>query len=151
MFSKKAGKHYSEECFLKIYGLFEGHTWYMQNILNRLYEYLDSGEEMTLTLVNLVLHSIIESNRTVYQGLVSMLSERQRELLFAIGKEGKAREITSAAFIQRHGLYSSSSVQSAIRQLLDKEMVTKEENMYHIYDRFFGLWIAKTYGTGYSL
>jgi AAA+ ATPase superfamily predicted ATPase len=151
MFFKKAGKHYSEECFLKIYGLFEGHTWYMQNILNRLYEYLDDGDEMTLTIVNLVLHSIIESNKTVYQGLVSMLSERQRELLFAIGKEGKAHEITSVAFIQKHGLYSSSSVQSAIRQLLDKEMVTKEENTYHIYDRFFGLWIAKTYGTGYCL
>ena len=24
-------------------------------------------------------------------------------------------------------------------------------NAYHIYDRFFGFWIANTYGTGYCL
>jgi len=83
--------------------------------------------------------------------MVSMLSERQRELLFAIGKEGKAYEITSAEFINKHGLYSPSSVQSAIRQLLEKELVSKEGNAYHIYDRFFGLWIANTYETGYNL
>jgi len=136
---------------LKIYNLLEGHTWYMQNMLNRLYEQLDSNEEMTSALANHTLHSIVELNKTVYQGMVSMLSERQRELLFAIGKEGKANEITSAPFLEKHGLYSASSVQSAIKQLLEKELVTKEDNLYHIYDRFFGLWIAKTYGTGYCL
>jgi AAA+ ATPase superfamily predicted ATPase len=150
-FFKKAGKNVSEECITKIYNLLEGHTWYIQTMLNRLYEQLDNGEEMNMAIVNHVLKTIIESNKTVYQGMISMLSERQRELLFAIGKEGKANEITSAAFIKRHGLYSSSSVQSAIRQLLEKELVTKEGNIYHIYDRFFGLWISRTYGTGYSL
>ena len=150
-FFSKAGKHYSDECIKKIYSLLEGHTWYIQNMFNRLYEQLDRGEEMTLTVANHVLRAIVESNKTVYQGLVSMLSERQRELMYAIGKEGKAKEITSAAFINKHGLYSPSSVQSAIRQLLEKELVTKEDNAYHIYDRFFGLWIAHTYGTGYGL
>ena len=150
-FFKKAGKNYSEDCIKKMYDMLEGHTWYMQNLLNRLYEQLDGGEEMTVVIANHVLRSVVESNKTVYQGMVSMLSERQRELLFAIGKEGKANEITSAAFINKHGLYSPSSVQSAIRQLLEKELVTKEGNTYHIYDRFFGLWIANTYGTGYGL
>ena len=150
-FFQKAEKNYSEECILKIYNLLEGHTWYIQNMLNRLYEQLDCGEEMTLALANYVLRSIVESNKTVYQGMISMLSERQRELLFAIGKEGKAFAITSAAFINKHGLYSPSSVQSAIRQLLEKELVNKEGDAYHIYDRFFGLWIANTYGTGFSL
>jgi len=150
-FFKKARKNHSEACFLKIYNLFEGHTWYIQSILNRLYEQLDIGEEMTPELTNHVLHTVVESGKTIYQGMVSMLSERQREVLFAIGKEGKVSEITSSAFIQRHGLYSSSSVQSALRQLLEKEFVTREGNQYYIFDRFFGLWIAETYGTGYRL
>jgi AAA+ ATPase superfamily predicted ATPase len=148
---KRAKKRVSDECIEKIYHLLEGHTWYMQSMLSRLYEQLDSGEEMTVTITEHLLRSIVESNKTVYQGMVSMLSERQKELLFAIGKERKASEITSAAFIHKHGLYSASSVQSAIRQLLEKELVTKENNLYHIYDRFFGLWIAETYGTGYGL
>ena len=98
-----------------------------------------------------VLHAIVDAQQTVYQNMVTMLSERQRELLFAIGKEGRAEEITSMNFIGKHGLHSSSSVQSAAKQLLEKEFVTKEGNIYQVYDRFFGLWIAQTYGTGYTV
>lgn len=106
---------------------------------------------MTVDIADFVLHMTVESNRTVYQNMVSMLSERQKEILFAIAKEGKASGITSAEFIRKHGLYSPSSVQSSVKQLLEKEFITKEENSYQIYDRFFGLWLAKTYGTGYTL
>lgn len=147
----KADKKISDECIERIYNLLEGHTWYMQALLNRMYEQLDCGEEMTIATTNLILHATVESNSTVYQSMVSMLSERQKEVIFAIAKEGKAKEITSAEFIKKHGLYSSSSVQSSVKQLLDKELITKEENVYQVYDRFFGLWLAKTYGTGYSL
>lgn len=150
-FFRKAHKSVSHECISRIYNLLEGHTWYMQIVLNRLYEQLDSGEDMTVELAEYVLNQIVESNKTVYQSMASMLPERQKETLFAIGKEGKASEITSAEFTNKHGLHSPSSVQSAVKQLLDKEFVTKENNTYQVYDRFFGLWIAKNYGTGYSL
>lgn len=148
---RQAGKRISDEIIARIYRLFEGHTWYMQTLLNRLYEQTDKGEEITLAEADAVLHATIDAQQTVYQNMIAMLSERQKELLFAVGKEGRASEITSADFIARHGLYSSSSVQSAARQLLDKEFVTKDGNVYRVYDRFFGLWIAQTYGTGYNL
>lgn len=148
---KQAGKRISDEIIARIYGLFEGHTWYMQTLFNRLYEQTDKGEEITLAEADAVLHATVNAQQTVYQNMVAMLSERQKELLFAIGKEGRASEITSADFIARHGLYSASSVQSAARQLLDKEFVTKEGNIYQVYDRFFGLWIVQIYGTGYIL
>ena len=148
---KKADKRIPDECVERIYNLFEGHTWYMQSLFNRLYEQLDGGENMTIGMADAILHQTVESNRTVYQNLVSLLPERQKEILFAIGKEGRATEITSADFVKKHGLYSSSSVQSAVKQLLDKELVTKVDNVYQVYDRFFGLWLAETYGTGYSL
>jgi len=150
-FFEKAGKNCSDECIFKIYHLFEGHTWYIQAMFNRLYEQLDTGEEMNSAISNHVLHTIVESNKTVYQGIVSLLSGRQKEVLFAIGKESKASAITSSFFVEKHGLHSPSSVQSAIRQLLERELVGREEGYYHICDRFFGLWIAKTYGTGFSL
>lgn len=147
----QADKGISDECIARIYALFEGHTWYMQTLFNRLYEQTDKGEQATLAEADAVLHMTVNAQQSVYQNMVAMLSERQKELLFAIGKEGRAEEITSTDFIRRHGLYSASSVQSAVRQLLDKEFVTKEENIYQVYDRFFGLWLVQTYGTGYSL
>lgn len=148
---RQAGKEISGECIERIYTLFEGHTWYMQSMLNRLYEQTAKGEGATLEEADIVLHQTVNAQQAMYQNMVAMLSERQKELLFAIGKEGRAREITSVDFVTRHGLYSSSSVQSAARQLLEKEFITKEENVYQVYDRFFGLWLAETYGTGYRL
>ena len=148
---KKAGKKISEECITRIYDLLGGHTWYMQTIFNRLYEQIDCGEEMSLAEANSILQATVESYRTVYQGMVTLLPERQKEVLFAIAKEGKSSEITSADFIKKHGLQSPSSVQSATKQLLDKELITKEGVTYQVYDRFFGLWLSKTYGIGYSL
>lgn len=148
---KKGGKKISDECIDRIYDLFEGHTWYMQAIFNRLYAQLDHGEEIGLVEADLLLHATVESYRTIYQGMLSMLPERQKEVLLAIAKEGKAIEITSADFIKKHALNSASSVQSAVKQLLDKELVTKEGLAYLVYDRFLGLWLSQTYGTGYRL
>ena len=147
----RAKKKIPQECITCIYNLLEGHTWYMQTIFNRLYEHLDSGEEMSLEEADFILHATVKSNRMIYQGMISMLSERQKEVLFAIAKEGKAVEITSTDFIKKHGLHSPSSVQSAVKQLLEKELITKENSNYQVYDRFFGLWLSEAYGTGYSL
>jgi len=82
---------------------------------------------------------------------ISLLPERQKELLYAIAKEGHAQEITSSVFAKKHGLKSSSTVQSATKQLLDKEFITREGNHYSIYDRFFGLWLRDKFGTGYTI
>lgn len=148
---RHADKVIPDECVQRIYQLFEGHTWYMQTVFNRLYEYLEPGEELTLAEAERILKHTIDANETVYQNMVAMLSERQKEVLFAIAKEGKADAVTSASFIKRHGLSSASSVQSSVKQLLDKDMLGKDKNVYQVYDRFFGLWLAKVYGTGYSL
>ena len=83
--------------------------------------------------------------------MLSLLPERQKELLYAIAKEGKTSGMTSAAFIKKHGLQSASSAQTALKQLLDKEIVTKEESTFQVYDRFFGLWHSTAYGVGYRL
>lgn len=148
---KKGGKKITDECITRIYDLLEGHTWYMQTVLNRIYEQMDCNDEISVDEADQILKMTVESGKMVYQSMVSMLSERQKEVLFAIAKEGKATEITSANFIKKHGLYSASSVQSAVKQLLDKEFVTKEESVYQVYDRFFGLWLSKAYGTGFRL
>lgn len=141
----------SDECIHRIYDLFEGHTWYMQTLLNRLYEYLDQGEKMTVEDADRILKQTVDANETVYQNMVAMLPEKQKEVLFAIAKEGKAEGVTSAEFIKRNGLSSSSSVQSSIKQLFEKELITRNENIYQVSDRFFGLWLSKVYGTGYRL
>ena len=141
----------SNELISIIYQLFEGHTWYIQNIFNELYAITDNGETCTIELAQEAIENKIASYEPLFYSTLSFLSERQKEMLYAVANEGKAKAITSAAFVKKHGLLSSSSVQTAIKQLLDKEIITSENNVYQVYDRFFGLWLTTVFGTGYRI
>lgn len=146
-----ADKSISQENILQVYNLFEGHTWYIQNIFNRLYSLTDSDEACSSTFIAETIDDTLTSYETMFRGMLSLLPERQKELLYAIAKEGKATGVTSAAFIKKHGLQSASSVQTSLKQLLDKEIITREDNTFQVYDRFLGLWLSKAYGMGYHL
>jgi hypothetical protein len=147
----KAGKTVSKEVISRIYALFEGHTWYMQNIFHRLFTMVESGEEVTLEIADQGLRATVESYTKLFQETINLLSERQREMLYAVAKDGKATQISSAAFVTRHALVSASSAQTAVRQLLGKDILTKEDNAHMVYDRFMGLWLSNVYGMGYNL
>jgi len=144
-------KTISDELVSTVYRLFEGHTWYIQNVFNELYSLIENGETCTLELAQEAVENKIASYEPLYSSTLSLLSERQKEMLYAIAKEGKATAINSASFIKKHGLLSSSSVQTAVKQLLDKEIITSENNVYQVYDRFFGLWLTTVFGTGYRV
>ena len=73
------------------------------------------------------------------------LPERQKELLIAITKEGEAKSVTSGKFVNKYSLASSSSVQSALRGLLEKDFITYEQGVYRTYDRFFCIWLTENY------
>ena len=143
-------KEISEELVSRVYHLFEGHTWYIQNIFNELFSITGENETCSEALAHEAIENKIDSYRPLYLSTLSLLPERQKEILYAIAKEGKAIAITSGAFIKTHGLLSQSSVQTAVKQLFDKEIITSENNVYQVYDRFFGLWLANLYGTGWK-
>jgi len=147
----KENKIISKELISTVYRVFEGHTWYIQNIFNELYAMTEQGETCTLDFIQESVRRKIATYEPLYLSTLSFLTERQKEILYAIAKEGKAKYVTSAAFIKKHGLLSSSSVQTAIKQLLDKEIITSDNNVYQVYDRFFGLWLTTVFGTGYRI
>lgn len=148
---KNGNKIISNELIERVYNLFEGHTWYLQNIFHRLYSIMEKGEECTIQIIEHCIRSTVNSFEPMFEGTLSLLPERQKEVIYAIAKEGKAKEVTSSLFIRKHGLKSSSTVQSALRQLVEKEFITRENDIYIVYDRFFGLWLAEKFGTGYAV
>ncbi len=66
-------------------------------------------------------------------------------VLIALAKNGPSEGITSTAFIKKYGLPSASTVQSAVKGLLDKDFVTYERGIYSVYDLFLGYWIRKEF------
>ena len=93
------------------------------------------------------LQAVLAGNESIYRDYLSKLTLRQKTLLYAIAHDGWAKQITSSAFIKRHKLASASSVQAAIRKLMEEELVVEENKRYRISDRFFGLWIRRTFFT----
>ena len=133
------GKKMNEELFRMIYQRFNGHTWYVQYVLNRLYE--QSVSELNEAIVEKCLAGIVRSELDEYQRLYDMLTENQSTLLRAIARERVVSAINSSAFIKKYGLKGSSSINTALKFLINKEYVFKTGEGYCVYDRFMELWL----------
>ena len=143
---KKCHRTISESDIEKVYNLFNGHTYYMQKTFNEAFADTQEGEECTIETIRTAIHNIIASNDTIFREILSNIPEKQKELLYAIAKEGSVRQITSAEFIRQHRLTSASSAQSAAKKLLEKDLITEINKTYSITDKFFSLWINDIYG-----
>jgi hypothetical protein len=130
----------------RAYNLFDGHTFYVQAVLNQLFSELDDNEKCTDTIFIKTIKNRVNSYETLFSEILNLLTERQKECLLAVAKAGKAKNITSGDFIKKHSLYSSASVQTSVRQLLEKEILTRNQNTYSVYDRFFAIWLNSYYG-----
>lgn len=134
-------KTIKREIIYQIYDRFDGITWYLQRMLNKIYSITDTAaDEATMEQA---LATIIDESAFAYQALLFQLPAKQKELLYAICNAGKARSITSAAFIKKHHLPSASFVQGAIKGLLEKDFVTETDGTYELYDKFFGEWLKQ--------
>ena len=80
---------------------------------------------------------------TIFREILSNIPEKQKELLYAIAKEGKAEQILSGEFIKRYSLSSASSVQAATKKLLDRDLISEQSKIYYLTDKLFEMWINK--------
>ena len=141
----KESKTLDDACFNWTYDLLEGHTWYVQRMLNELFARTAAGKAATCETAAGALDHIIKAGSRAYEEQFSAIPSAQKQLLIAIAREGKAEHVTSMAFVKKHALKSPSTVQSALRILYDKEIVTKEHDSYFITNRFFAFWIRSRY------
>ncbi|MCD8387906.1 MAG: ATPase [Bacteroidales bacterium] len=128
-----------------VYRDYEGRTWYMQLIMNELYNMAKEGYEISPDHIPIALRHILQSHSEGYRATLSMISDRQKELLIAIAKDGKVQSPQSADFIRRHSLDTASSVQSALRPLLKSDLVTQVEGSYQLSDFFLSQWLKENY------
>ena len=148
-FAQKHFKEYNRditaETIDKIYDLFEGVTWYIQKTLNTLFGETAEGSCCGVEIVDDIIKLIIESNKYTYSENMFRLPDKQGKLLIAIAKDGKVLASTSSDFVKKHNLTSASSVQAALKGLIEKEFVTRDENGYVVYDKFFEIWLKEKY------
>ena len=142
-FEKKRGS-LDQAAFNYLYDCFEGHTWYIQSVLNRLYE--NCVHVKSINDVNREIVHLVESKSPQYESMAQFLSSNQFNLLKAIASEGIVDKPTGGKFIRHHNLTSASVVQSSLRGLLEKDIVYRTTRGYIIYDRFMSIWLKLTFG-----
>ena len=141
----EARKSVDDDSLRYVYDLFQGHTFFMQKVFNEAFALTGKGGNCRLDTVLEAIDRILSDKETTYMEILSALSEKQKPLLYAIAAEGMASRVTSMAFAKKHHLESASAIQSAIKQLLNQNLITEIHKEYSVTDKFFALWINRIY------
>lgn len=128
----------SADVFGYVYDVVDGQTWYVQHILNRLY---DIGGEIDIRLVNDTIMTSVMEQEVAFLNYYESLTYNQSQLLLAIARDKAVESVLSQDFIHRHSLPASSSVSLALKALIEREFVYKYNGKFIIYDRFFAIWL----------
>ncbi len=137
----KAQKKITAETVSNILEICRSHTYYVQLLCNRLYGLKDAS--VTEATVKELLNNILKENEAVYISYKNLLTGYQWNVLKAVAKEGNANLLTSKDFISKYKLGTPSSVHTAVKSLLSKELIYKDKEEYFVYDVFLERWLEK--------
>lgn len=140
-FFRNAERTFNPTAFSYVYKRFEGITWYIQCVLNRIWSN-GAGLESEAG-VDKVVDELVKEAGVFYMDLLRSQTSAEQSILKAIGKEGVVGAISSNGFLMRYALPSASTVRSAVANLKARDIVYQTDRGYVVYDRFFGLWLAR--------
>lgn len=135
------GKRIEDEAIHYIYQIFDGNTYYNQKAMREAFACTPVEGLCTKTTAEQLVMLMTKESERHYSEIMARLSLPQKELLYAIAKDHRARQITSGTFIRRHSLKSASSVQSAIKKLTEYGLLTYKAGEYSIADQLMRLWL----------
>ena len=141
----EADKPITTESIEYVYERFDGHTWFIQYVFNRLYEMSGKDTPATKELADEAVSYILSLFSPMFKEIFARMSEKQRALLVAISKERKVTAPTGEEFISKYSLRSASAVQGAMRPLIENETIAFNNGLYFITNRFFSLWLSRRY------
>ncbi|MBO4811998.1 MAG: orc1/cdc6 family replication initiation protein [Prevotella sp.] len=142
-FFKARNGDFSADVFQRLYKQFNGYTWYMQSVLNRLYEH--ERRVTDYQQVNEAILSILADKSSQYETLMMFLTDNQKSLLKAVALENKVAQPQSLSFAKKHELPSASSIKKALEVLKEKDIIYQTPEGYIVYDRFLDLWLKRTF------
>lgn len=142
---EQSGRSITPDVVSAVYQTFDGVTWFVQMLMNELFSLTPMGTQCTNALLEEAMQNVVMSQEVQYKELLSLVPPKQKQVLQAIAREGRATGITSAQFIRKYQLPSASSIQSAVKGLIEKEILTFDDGCYRIYDYFLSYWIARVY------
>lgn len=140
---EERNKHLDRAIIGDLFARFGGVTSYIQRVMNVLFLKTPEQGTCTLDMVDDAINYNLNMASDTYETLLRQMPEKQRNVFIAISAEGEARSVRSGAFAKKYHLPSPSSVNSALKGLLEKDFITQQDDAYVVYDKFFDLWLKK--------
>ncbi|MBR4801961.1 MAG: ATP-binding protein [Bacteroidales bacterium] len=141
------GKKINPDAVGDMYDLLQGYTFYLQRTMNECFSLLPEEEQCDRKFIFSTIESILDSSEHIYKDILSGITPNQRALLASIAEVGLASNITSTEFVQKYGLGSVSSVQTAARGLIKRQLISRNvDKQYYLDDKFLELYLARSFG-----
>lgn len=136
---ESVGVKMEDRVFDRVADGFDGITWYVQTVMNRLCERKSATEKD----VGLVISELLDEKSWEYAALLKSLPRASGRLLKAIARARCVREPTGETFLLNYSPGSPSTIHQALKKMLDDEILYEEESGYVVYDRLFGQWLRQ--------
>ena len=140
----RSGRRFDKDSFAYLYDRFKGVTWYLQVVLNRIWE-RESGLDAR-EAVDEVVSQLIDEGDATYADLLMSQTLSAQAVLKAIASEGRVKEISAKALIDKYRLPVGSTIRSLVRDLVNRNLVYKSAAGYSIYDQLFAEWLRRLEG-----
>jgi hypothetical protein len=123
-----------------------GHPSYTQHLCHAVWELCEPGSEVSEQAVEKAINLLLERESYAYTALWESFAVNQRRFLTGLAHESRGVEVFGTSFIREYNLSTPSSAQRAVDNLLERDIIDREERAYFIVDRFFQLWIRRSTG-----
>lgn len=143
---EEAGKTLQPAVVEALYQRFSGVTSYLQRLMNIMFLKTQVGETCGESMIDEAIDYHLDMAWETYEAMLRQMPEKQRSVFVAVAKEGKVSNITGGGFAKRNHLPSPSSVNSAVKGLLEKDFLTHAGSTYEVYDKLFELWVRRCFG-----
>ncbi|MBR6446445.1 MAG: ATP-binding protein [Prevotella sp.] len=136
------GKTVSEKLVSRLYDCFQGITWYLQLSMNEAFTLAEHGGHVGEDSYGHILNHMVDSKRFTFEDRYASLTEKQKSVLLAIAEEyPNEPTLTSHDFIAKYNLKTASNVQTAVKGLLEKGILSERHGAKRPTDLLFILWL----------
>jgi len=140
---ERSDRRISETEIRAVCGHTGGHPFYTQHLCHAVWELCAPGQSVTSETIDSAVDLLLERETYAYSALWESLTSAQRRMLVGLASESEAVHVYGVDFVRTYRLQTASTVQSAVRALLDRDLIDREDGSFVILDRFFRLWIRR--------
>jgi len=128
----------STDVIKDIYRWSRSQTYCIQLVCNRLFGLYENVEKKHLQTV---FDDLLKEESAVFSNYTNLLTHTQWSVLQAIAKEEPLQSPTANDFIKKYNLGAASTVSTALKKLLESEIVVKDEGKYLVHEVLLARWL----------